>query len=238
MTDIKKKIAEIAEKDKTKWLEKAKYRRENREWLLKSKRIALRVLGVLKERGMQQKELAEQLGVSQQQVSKIVKGKENLTLETISKLEKALNISLVEILIQKSESEAEMKSTNTYDDQLNKLKESATILSQIEPQLINYLIEVMDSEESAARESVKQTFINLLEKISSDEIKNSKYLFSYLLSNVRHQYINLVNEEVRINFSKDIPSEKTHFSSKITWTHAKKQVWESPENKPKMRLVG
>jgi len=97
MTNIKKKIAEVAEKDKSKWLEKAKYRRENRDWLLKSKRIALRVLGVLKERGMQQKELAEQLGVSPQQVSKIVKGKENLTLETISKLEAVLGISLFEL---------------------------------------------------------------------------------------------------------------------------------------------
>jgi transcriptional regulator with XRE-family HTH domain len=238
MTDIKKKIAEVAEKDKSKWLEKAKYRRENRDWLLKSKHIALRVLGVLKERGMQQKELAEQLGVSKQQVSKIVKGKENLTLETISKLEKALGITLFEIPSQKSESEQQKKPAKSQADQLSKLKESATILSQIEPHLIKYLQVAMDSEEFVARESVKKTFIDLLDEIRRDEIKNNKYLFSYLLSNVRHQYINTVKEEVRINFSKDIPSFKTHFSSKVTWSQAKKQVWESPENKPKMRLVG
>ncbi|PWN06848.1 helix-turn-helix transcriptional regulator [Rhodohalobacter mucosus] len=238
MTDIKKKIAEVAEKDKSKWLEKAKYRRENRDWLVKSKRIALRVLGVLKERGMQQKELAEKLGVSKQQVSKIVKGKENLTLETISKLEKALEISLLIIPSHKSESDQQEKPARAQVDQFSKLKETATILSQIEPQLISYLQVAMDSEEYAARESVKRTFINLFDEIRRDETKDNKYLFSYLLSDVRHQYINTVKEEVRNSFAKNIPTVKTHFSSKVKWTQANKQVWESPEDKPKMMLVG
>jgi len=46
---------------------------------------------------MQQKELAEAMDVSPQQVSKIVKGKQNLTLQTVSKLEQVLGISLFEI---------------------------------------------------------------------------------------------------------------------------------------------
>ena len=121
MTDIKKKIAEVAEKDKSKWLEKAKYRRENRDWLLKSKRIALRVLGVLKERGMQQKELAKELGVSPQQVSKIVKGKENLTLETISKLEAVLGISLFELPKSQPKETKKVDSSHAFDELYNKL---------------------------------------------------------------------------------------------------------------------
>ena len=47
---------------------------------------------------MKQKTLAELLGVSAQQVSKILKGKENLTLDTISKLEKVLGISIIEVV--------------------------------------------------------------------------------------------------------------------------------------------
>jgi|GEM_PF-849150 transcriptional regulator with XRE-family HTH domain len=97
MTDIRKKIEEIAVDDGGKWLKKARYRRANRGWLRKSQNIAIRVLSVLDEKGMQQKELAEAMDVSPQQVSKIVKGKQNLTLQTVSKLEQVLGISLFEI---------------------------------------------------------------------------------------------------------------------------------------------
>lgn len=96
----KKKIEDFlakVEDDGGQWLKKARYRRANRDWLRKSQNIAIRVLGTLKERGIQQKELAEALDVSPQQVSKIVKGKQNLTLQTIAKLEQVLGISLIEV---------------------------------------------------------------------------------------------------------------------------------------------
>lgn len=85
------------ETDKSAWVNAAKQRKKSLEWRRKSQKIALRVLSVLDERGMKQKELAEVMGVSPQQISKIVKGKENLTLETISKLESVLQISLVDV---------------------------------------------------------------------------------------------------------------------------------------------
>lgn len=80
---------------KSKWLEEAKERQSNKAWLKHSRKIAIKVLGTLRESGIKQKELAEMLNVSPQQINKIVKGKENLTLETISKLELALGISLM-----------------------------------------------------------------------------------------------------------------------------------------------
>jgi transcriptional regulator with XRE-family HTH domain len=52
----------------------------------------------LKQKGWSQKQLAENMKVSAQQINKIVKGKENLTLETISKLENALGIVLIETI--------------------------------------------------------------------------------------------------------------------------------------------
>jgi len=92
-----KEFLETIENDKGSWLEEARYRRENRTWLRKSQRIAIRILQTLDEKNMQQKELAEAMGVSPQQVSKIVKGKQNLTLETISKLESVLGVKLFEV---------------------------------------------------------------------------------------------------------------------------------------------
>lgn len=97
MDDIRNKLKQIEVKDGSGWLEDAKYRKVNRAWLRKSQSIALRILNTLDDKGMQQKELANLMDVSPQQISKIVKGQQNLTLETISKLEKVLGIVLFEI---------------------------------------------------------------------------------------------------------------------------------------------
>ena len=49
----------------------------------------------LKESGLSQKELAERMHCSPQYISKLLKGSENLTLETISKLEECLDLDIV-----------------------------------------------------------------------------------------------------------------------------------------------
>ncbi len=77
------------------WIEEAKERQNNKAWLKHSRRIAIKILTTLREKGIKQTELAELLNVKPQQVNKIVKGRENLTLETISKLELALDINLM-----------------------------------------------------------------------------------------------------------------------------------------------
>ena len=45
--------------------------------------------------GLTQKALAERMNCTQQYVSKILKGKENMSLDTLSKLEDALGINLI-----------------------------------------------------------------------------------------------------------------------------------------------
>jgi plasmid maintenance system antidote protein VapI len=85
------------------WLEKAQWREDNKQWLDRSAKIAIKILSILRNNRKEnrlpnsQKDLAELMGVSPQQVNKMVKGTENLTLETISKIEKALGIQLMEI---------------------------------------------------------------------------------------------------------------------------------------------
>jgi transcriptional regulator with XRE-family HTH domain len=54
------------------------------------------VLKALEEQNLTQKDLAEKMQVSPQQISKIVKGHENLTLETIANLEIALDIKIID----------------------------------------------------------------------------------------------------------------------------------------------
>jgi len=76
------------------WHEKAEWRLQNKTWLRRSQHIAMLMLDKMEEMKLTQKQLAEQMGCSQQYVSKVLKGQENLSLETISKIEDCLNISI------------------------------------------------------------------------------------------------------------------------------------------------
>ena len=96
MSNLKEKLSKIAFAQPSDWKTKAKYRRENHEWLKKSAAIAIKVLDALKEQHLSQKDLAKRMNVSPQQINKIVKGQENLTLETISNLEIALDIKIID----------------------------------------------------------------------------------------------------------------------------------------------
>lgn len=80
------------------WREKAEFRKANRGWLKRSAEIAVRILSELRSKGISQAELARMMDVTPQQITKLVKGQENLTLETIGKIEVALNINLINII--------------------------------------------------------------------------------------------------------------------------------------------
>ena len=79
----------------SKWREEAEWRRENASWLRHSQQIAVKVLLRMKELHLTQKALAERMNCTQQYVSKILKGKENPSLDTMTRLEDALGINLV-----------------------------------------------------------------------------------------------------------------------------------------------
>jgi len=85
----------IAKDDKA--LEKIKDRINNRIWLKYSQKVALIVLNEIELKDISQKELALKMEVSPQYINKLVKGKEKLNIETISKLETALNINILTI---------------------------------------------------------------------------------------------------------------------------------------------
>jgi transcriptional regulator with XRE-family HTH domain len=96
-TNFQEKLDNLVSEDKSNGQERARFRKQNKDWLLKSAEIALRVIDTLKDKKMTQAELAIQLETSPQNISKILKGQENLTLETIVKLERSLGIDLITI---------------------------------------------------------------------------------------------------------------------------------------------
>jgi len=96
------KFKALVSEEKSGWLEKAKYRQENQDWLDISFSIAIKILSVLRANKKKaifpknQKELAEALDCTPQYISKLLKGTEKLNIETISKIQKALNIVIIE----------------------------------------------------------------------------------------------------------------------------------------------
>lgn len=101
MGTVLENINKIASTEKSSWLDEAKERQSNKDWTKRSFKIAVRILREIRAqkatKGMTQKKLAETMGVSPQYINKVVKGKENLTLETISKIEEVLGVQLIEV---------------------------------------------------------------------------------------------------------------------------------------------
>lgn len=80
----------------SKWREAAEWRRKNEKWLKYARVITMKTMQAMDKQSVTQSLLAERMGCSQQYVSNLLKGSSNMTLETISRIETALNIDLIE----------------------------------------------------------------------------------------------------------------------------------------------
>ena len=65
----------------------------------------------MRENKVSQVSLAKDMGVTPQYINKILQGKENMTIETICRIESALGINLIEVVFS---------NTQTYDADLIK----------------------------------------------------------------------------------------------------------------------
>jgi len=93
----KGKLNKFISEKPSQWLEEAERYELEKEWLDKSALIALKILRTLRSQSVTQKQLADSIGVTPQYINKVVKGHENLSLETICKIERSLGISLVSV---------------------------------------------------------------------------------------------------------------------------------------------
>lgn len=96
MKEIQNKLRQHSSVTPSKWRVAASSRKENKEWLRYSQNIAMMMLDRMEELGMTQKSVAEKMGCSQQYISRVLKGTENLSIETISKIESALGLHILE----------------------------------------------------------------------------------------------------------------------------------------------
>lgn len=195
------KLNKIASREPSGWFEQAKERERNQDWSEKSVKIALLILNEIKARKasqeMTQKSLAAKMGVSEQYVSKILKGQENLTLETITKIEKAMNIKLMEIPSAMEEKEVEF---NPY------LQFISTELKPVEMNLFPYLINYTSNMiyqpsvlfEPLPKNSFAQNLPNIHEIINRFQVN---FFTQYL--DVKAQYSNK-EEQTELSESENI----------------------------------
>lgn len=93
--NIVSKLKEHRSSTPSKWREHAEWRLDNKSWLRYSQRIAMMMLDRMEELNISQRQLAERMGCSQQYISKVLKGQENLSLETLSKIEYCLDLQII-----------------------------------------------------------------------------------------------------------------------------------------------
>ena len=91
----KEKFLTLVAKEDAKTLAEVQLRIKNRAMLRESQKIAIKVLIKLDELKMSQKELATAMGIKPQQVTRILSGKENLTIDTQIKLQNILDIPVL-----------------------------------------------------------------------------------------------------------------------------------------------
>ena len=96
MKALQEKLSVHKSTTPSRWKEKALARHENKEWLRYSQRIAMMMIDRMEELEITQKVVAEKMGCSQQYISRVLKGTENLSIETIFKIESALDLQIFE----------------------------------------------------------------------------------------------------------------------------------------------
>ncbi len=115
----KEKFLALVSKEQTDTLERNRERIRNRAMLRESQKIALKVLLKLDELGWKQTDLAREMGVSPQQITKIVSGKENLTIETQIKLQTILNVPILASFYETKMKQAESIQVTVAGDVVN-----------------------------------------------------------------------------------------------------------------------
>lgn len=91
---MKKNLNEIITKTAMQWKTRAKQDCNNRKNITRGQVFALELMEYMDLHNIKQIDLASKMGVSAQQVNKILRAKANLTFETLDKIAEALEVNI------------------------------------------------------------------------------------------------------------------------------------------------
>jgi transcriptional regulator with XRE-family HTH domain len=124
----KENFLALVSKEEQKTVERNRERIQNRAMLRESQQIALKVLLKLDDLGWTQKDLAKAMVVSPQQITKIVSGKENLTIETQIKLQNILDIPVLASYYENNAKKLEQMIL-TFEERVDKIVAKANYVN-------------------------------------------------------------------------------------------------------------
>jgi len=91
---MEKNLNKVITKTATQWKERAKKDRSNRRNITRAQAFALELMDYMDVHNIKQVDLANEMGVTAQQVNKILRAKANLTFETLDKIADALDVKI------------------------------------------------------------------------------------------------------------------------------------------------
>ncbi len=116
----KDKFIQLVSGEDNRTLADVKKRIKNRAMLRESHQTALKVLMKLDDFGWSQKDLAKAMEVTPQQITKIVSGEENLTIETQIKLQHILDIPVLASYYENKMTEMDQRIV-TFEKRVDKM---------------------------------------------------------------------------------------------------------------------
>ncbi len=96
--------------------------------------------------------------------------------------------------------------------QENDKAKANSILEEVMPRLKDYLKVTMNAAEQDAEECIHNAFLSVYEQILKDNIRKEKYIFSYLISACRNEYIAYSKSQHRFE-STPIEDNREHLVS-------------------------
>ncbi len=95
-----------------------------------------------------------------------------------------------------------------YSDLVDALQDgdeetSNRLLSEVMPRLTDYLRVVMNASHQEAEECAHQAFADVFERIRKGKINESKYIFSYLITTSRNQFLHYKKSQHRFEMDPD-----------------------------------
>lgn len=89
------KFNELISNEKSNWVQDANFRNDNRYWLAISKKVALKILKGIREQNISKELLSYKTGIPMEILQTMLKGEYNYSIEEIGRIEKALNINIL-----------------------------------------------------------------------------------------------------------------------------------------------
>ena len=86
------KLVTVDPEGQKRFWDKVKWRQDNRYWLNKTVKIAIKILHEISEMKITKEDLAAATNISNERMTEIVKGRADMTLSEIARIENVLNI--------------------------------------------------------------------------------------------------------------------------------------------------